>query len=660
MLFKHLVKHILLAVLTLLVATPAAAQIVVIDPGHGGADPGAVGCAGLEEAPSVLDIGQQARSVLEAAGLRVELTRDDDRAVGLSARAAFANDLGATLFVSIHSNSNAGTPATGTETWIANAASGTSVTLAELLQAELIAEWMLRDRGVKRANFAVLTGTRMPAALTEVCFTNNCDPDAALLRDAIARAGMGAAHARAILRALDREPPVSTEGTLLGVVFEDVGVGLEDTSIRIDTASVTVGGTTTPVDATTAAWTFTLAPGDYTVTATAPGYAPAMRTCSVTAGAESWCSVGIVPTSGEVDAGAPPDAGTIEPADAGAPLDAGGSSGVDAGAGAPPGDGGCSCRAGSGPGGGAGWLLLGLGLVVWRRRRPRLAVAMAAVLAVACAEPATVTAPLDEVAAPEPSTTAPSSTAIDVRVVAPFAALGPARPVAEGLVAPRLSPDGRRVAMSERGLDRLHVADLSTGAVELVAEGARVGYLPWWSDESTTVFVRHAQQSGTAVPHQAIALEGAPSPAPRRAAHVWLDDLRRVVLREVGAAPRVISPDGDRYLTPQVAGGHVVFWGMSTGLFAYRLDDAALIRIGDGAHPSLGPDGRWLVFERSADDGHAVVESDLWITDLEDPGYRTAPLTDTADDIERTPSVAANRVAWATPEGVLVAHLSVD
>jgi len=656
------VKSYLFVAAALLIAAPASAQTVVIDPGHGGADPGAVGCAGLEEAPSVLDIAQQARSVLEAEGLRVEMTRDDDRAVGLSARAAFANDLGATLFVSIHSNANGGTPATGTETWIANSASATSVTLAELLQGELITEWMLRDRGVKRANFAVLTGTRMPAALTEVCFTNRCDPDAALLRDPVSRAGMGAAHARAILLALDRDPPPpGTDGTLLGVVFEDVGVGLEDTSNRVGTASVTVDGVTMAVASDTGAWSFVLAPGDHTVMASAPGYEPASRTCAVTAGADTWCSVGVVPTSAEVDAGVivAPDAGAAT--DAGGPTDAGGA--ADAGAVTPPDDGGCSCRVGNRSGGGAGWLLLVVGLALWRARRARRRVgalgllAAGLLLAVACAEPASVAAPLDEVA-PE----SPGAPTIDARIVAPFATLGPARPVAEGLVAPVLSPDGRRVAMSERGLDRLHVADLSTGQLELVAEGARVGVSPWWSADSSTLRVRHAQQSSTAVPHQAIALDGDPAPAPRASAHVWLDDRRRVVLRESGGAPRVISPDGDRYLTPLLTADarHVVLWGMSTGLFAYRLDDGGLVRLGEGAHPSVGPQGRWLVFERSADDGHAVVRSELWITDLDDPAYRTGPLTDTADAIERTPSVAAGRVAWATPEGVLVADLRVD
>jgi len=89
-----------LAAAALTWAAPATAQTVVLDPGHGGRDPGAVGCRGLEEAPSVLEVAQQAQVILEASGVRAELTRSDDRFVGLSARAAFANDLGADLPVS--------------------------------------------------------------------------------------------------------------------------------------------------------------------------------------------------------------------------------------------------------------------------------------------------------------------------------------------------------------------------------------------------------------------------------------------------------------------------------------------------------------------------------------------------------------------------------
>jgi len=162
----------------LAVCSSARAQpLIVIDAGHGGTDPGAVGCS-LEEANVVLDVALRLRTELEAAGIRVALTRDVDEFVGLSARAAFANSRSADGFVSIHSNANSGTPASGTETWIANAAGARSLSLAELIQAEMVRAWGLPDRGVKRADFVVVRDTTMPAALAQLEFTNRCPPGA--------------------------------------------------------------------------------------------------------------------------------------------------------------------------------------------------------------------------------------------------------------------------------------------------------------------------------------------------------------------------------------------------------------------------------------------------------------------------------------------------
>ncbi|MEQ9645648.1 MAG: N-acetylmuramoyl-L-alanine amidase, partial [Sandaracinaceae bacterium] len=300
-------RHLCLLVGSLLCAPVASAQVVVVDPGHGGRDPGAVGCESLEEAPTVLDVAQRVQGILEAEGLSVALTREDDRFVELSARAAFANSMGAELYVSVHSNSNGGTPASGTETFVANSASGTSVTMGGFLQEEMILAWGLRDRGLKRANFTVLTATRMPAALTEIAFTNRCDPDAMLLRDPTSRMAMAQAHANAVLRTLDREPGMS--GTLTGVVFEDVGVGLEDTTRRLGGATVTAGEMTQTSAADTGAWSFTLPPGTYTVQVSLDGWRSAERSCDVTPRGTTWCSVGVVREAAPADAGAPePDA----------------------------------------------------------------------------------------------------------------------------------------------------------------------------------------------------------------------------------------------------------------------------------------------------------------------------------------------------------------
>ncbi|MEZ4475724.1 MAG: N-acetylmuramoyl-L-alanine amidase, partial [bacterium] len=297
---------------SLVAATAAAQPLVVIDAGHGGRDPGAVGCDLLEEgrrARRQPPAGRPAPAGRAALGL----TRGDDTFVELRNRAAFANDRGATLFVAIHANSNAGAPATGTETWIAEAASNTSSQLATKLQRELIAEWGLRDRGVKRANFTVLTATAMPAALTEIAFINRCDPDAGLLGNANARAGIAAAHARAIAEQLGVDappPPGGQTGVLRGVVFEDRGAGLDDPSVRLEGADVSASGQQGRSAAGTGAWQFTLPPGEHRVVARLAGFADGTRTCTVNAGGETWCSVGLV------RAGAPPPP---PPADAGVP-----------------------------------------------------------------------------------------------------------------------------------------------------------------------------------------------------------------------------------------------------------------------------------------------------------------------------------------------------
>jgi N-acetylmuramoyl-L-alanine amidase len=79
-------------------------RLIVIDPGHGGADPGAVGATGLEEAQVVLAVGRRVEQYLKRMGYRVLMTRTDDRGLALAERAAMANRAGADLFISVHAN----------------------------------------------------------------------------------------------------------------------------------------------------------------------------------------------------------------------------------------------------------------------------------------------------------------------------------------------------------------------------------------------------------------------------------------------------------------------------------------------------------------------------------------------------------------------------
>lgn len=276
----------------------AHAQLVVIDPGHGGRDSGAVGC-GLKETDVVLDTALRIDQLLNAADVQTALTRNDDRFIELRARAGLANNRGAALFVSVHANANSGNPASGTETFVANNASRTTVDFGNRLQRNMIAAWDLRDRGLKRANFTVLTATSMPAALVEMGFINRCDNDSAKLADPNQRQIMAQALAEAITEQLNVAPPdpqPGEHGVLRGVVFEDQGVGLDDPSVRIEGAQVQITQTGAQMNSTaTGAWSFDLPAGRYTVEASYQGYQIAQRDCDVAVNGETWCSVGMLP-----------------------------------------------------------------------------------------------------------------------------------------------------------------------------------------------------------------------------------------------------------------------------------------------------------------------------------------------------------------------------
>ena len=203
--------------------TPAPMEIlrpegpapIVIDPGHGGDDHGAVSQSGMPEKDLVLAIARQLASALRNRGHNVRLTRSGDQSRALTDRAAFANRLEATVFVSLHANASTAAAVNGAETYymsldesatdahaaatadLENRADGggssrsaldlilwdlaqaavlnESAELALAVQARLNHQGGRPDRGVKQAPFVVLTGATMPAILVEVGFLSNPD-----------------------------------------------------------------------------------------------------------------------------------------------------------------------------------------------------------------------------------------------------------------------------------------------------------------------------------------------------------------------------------------------------------------------------------------------------------------------------------------------------
>jgi N-acetylmuramoyl-L-alanine amidase len=224
----------------------ASRPLVVIDPGHGGFDPGA-GTGEIKEKAVALAIALAVRErLLEGGGIRVAMTRDDDRFVPLSQRPGIARQLGADLFVSIHADSADADGARGASVYVLSERGSTdaaarfaareneadtvngislaettdsvgailldlsqreaqagSVELAQLVLRELRGKLALHRDGLESAALAVLKAPDVPSILFETGYISNAD-DAAYLDSAEGRATIADAAARAIRAYLAR------------------------------------------------------------------------------------------------------------------------------------------------------------------------------------------------------------------------------------------------------------------------------------------------------------------------------------------------------------------------------------------------------------------------------------------------------------------------
>lgn len=183
--------------------TTAQQPIVVIDPGHGGGDPGAIGTNGIPEKEVVLGIAVQCLQLnrdLFGGRLDIYLTRYRDTLVSLSDRARLAQRLRADAFVSIHCNHSPNEQARGFEIYLSNKGTdGRSHALAHCLAERLQYRLGLQKRGIKYANFQVLRETHghCPSILLETGFLSN-----AVEADHIQKTEGRTAMALALLQAL--------------------------------------------------------------------------------------------------------------------------------------------------------------------------------------------------------------------------------------------------------------------------------------------------------------------------------------------------------------------------------------------------------------------------------------------------------------------------
>ena len=147
--------------------------VILVDPGHGGRDPGAIG-NGIQEKDVVLPISLLLGQSLQSMGYTVYYSRTNDVEIDLAPRVALAERVNADVFVSIHANSLASRSSNvnGVETFFARGSSA-GRELATLVQSQIIADTRANDRGPKAAGFYVIVRTSMPAILVETGFVTN-------------------------------------------------------------------------------------------------------------------------------------------------------------------------------------------------------------------------------------------------------------------------------------------------------------------------------------------------------------------------------------------------------------------------------------------------------------------------------------------------------
>lgn len=185
-----------------ILAPGLAGKTIVVDPGHGGVETGAVGSAGLYEKEVNLNIALRLKAQLEAAGATVVMTRSADTRCAtaeqlasvaysehlrydLNCRTVVPNTAGADAFISIHSNGNPSRAENGTETYwsSSNLNAVRSHLLATEVQHEMVSALGTYNRGVRDNIFYVVTFTDAPAVLAEVAFVSNPTEEQLLLQD---------------------------------------------------------------------------------------------------------------------------------------------------------------------------------------------------------------------------------------------------------------------------------------------------------------------------------------------------------------------------------------------------------------------------------------------------------------------------------------------
>jgi N-acetylmuramoyl-L-alanine amidase len=159
----------------MILANKTNQRTIVIDPGHGGPDPGSSGKKGTQEKQITLEVALKLGTILEKQGYKIIYTRKTDKIQWsgqkqeLLERATISNNANADLFISIHTNASKLSNISGIETYY-NKVSSKGKKAAQLVQAEVVKQVKLRNRGIKTEDYSVLRNVTAPSVLIELAY----------------------------------------------------------------------------------------------------------------------------------------------------------------------------------------------------------------------------------------------------------------------------------------------------------------------------------------------------------------------------------------------------------------------------------------------------------------------------------------------------------